>query len=323
MTSRSNTAPSGNFFPVSVLVSLIVLIGTFFAVLQTANIPLLPSLSRAAAKAPLFRGLVYLPQFRFLPLFKTTPPDFPATAQDESQMPQAELMDRWNPFITEAAQRFSIPEKWIRTIIQIESGGRTMLLGRPITSGAGAMGVMQLMGDTYKEMSAQNDLGSDPYDVHDNIMAGTAYLRQLYDRYGYPRLFAAYNAGPGTLEAHMTRGKSLPAETRNYVRMAVTGTASPWSIKAILARFLGSPKPAKQVVKAVMVKPVKAVMVTKTSAKLGPLKLVAKKASAHQRHGATKLVAARQVHVAAVARTHTKANGAAQVKAKRHLAAAA
>lgn len=139
-------------------------------------------------------------------------------------MPPAELINRWEPYIKEASARFSIPEKWIRTVIRIESGGRTTCFGRPIVSNAGAMGVMQLEGGTYKEISARNGLGSDPYDVHDNILAGTAYLRELYNRFGYPQLFEAYNAGPGVFEKHIMHGISLPAETENYVREAVMDT---------------------------------------------------------------------------------------------------
>jgi soluble lytic murein transglycosylase-like protein len=133
------------------------------------------------------------------------------------------LMDRWQPLISEASKRFAVPENWIRAVMRIESGGRTVLFGRPITSGAGAMGLMQLMGDTYNEMRARNGLGADPYDARDNIMAGAAYLRELYMKYGYPRLFAAYNAGPGRLEEHLHSGHALPAETRTYVRLATDG----------------------------------------------------------------------------------------------------
>jgi soluble lytic murein transglycosylase-like protein len=110
--------------------------------------------------------------------------------------------------------------------MRIESGGRTILFGRPITSGAGAMGLMQLMGDTYNEMRARNSLGADPYNARDNIMAGAAYLHELYTKYGYPRLFAAYNAGPGRLEEHLHSGHALPAETRTYVRLATDGAVS-------------------------------------------------------------------------------------------------
>jgi soluble lytic murein transglycosylase-like protein len=80
---------------------------------------------------------------------------------------------------------------------------------------------MQLMHDTYNEMREEHDLGPNPYNVRDNILAGTAYLRVLYQHYGYPFLFAAYNAGPGRLEAHLRRGHALPAETRAYVKGAV------------------------------------------------------------------------------------------------------
>jgi soluble lytic murein transglycosylase-like protein len=108
-------------------------------------------------------------------------------------------------------------------VIRVESGGRTILFGRPITSTAGAMGLMQLMRDTYNEMRTRNGLGADPYDARDNILAGTAYLHELYTKYGYPQLFAAYNAGPGRLEDHLHKGHALPAETRTYVRLATDG----------------------------------------------------------------------------------------------------
>ena len=57
--------------------------------------------------------------------------------------------------------------------------------------------------------------------VDESNAMGTAYLRILYDRYGYPFFFAAYNAGPGRLEAHLRRGRTLPAETRAYIKGAV------------------------------------------------------------------------------------------------------
>ena len=131
--------------------------------------------------------------------------------------------DRWQGFIAEASRRFGVPEAWIRAVIQAESGGRTTLDGRPITSRAGAMGLMQVMPGTYEEMRRAHGLGSDPYDPRDNILAGVAYLRAMYDRYGYPGLFAAYNAGPGRYEEHLRAGQPLPAETRAYLdKLALT-----------------------------------------------------------------------------------------------------
>jgi hypothetical protein len=75
---------------------------------------------------------------------------------------------------------------------------------------------MQVLPDTYVEMAAQHKLGADPFEPRDNIMAGAAYLRWLHHKYGYPAMFAAYNAGPGRLEDHL-KGASLPAETRAYI----------------------------------------------------------------------------------------------------------
>jgi soluble lytic murein transglycosylase-like protein len=107
--------------------------------------------------------------------------------------------------------------------MRAESGGRTVLNRRPITSRAGAMGLMQLMPGTWREMSAAYGLGSNPRDPRDNIMAGTAYLGAMYDRFGYPGLFAAYNAGPARYARHLATGRRLPAETVAYAA-AVGGT---------------------------------------------------------------------------------------------------
>ncbi len=133
-------------------------------------------------------------------------------------MSPAQLMKRWNADIAEASKRFGIPIAWIRAVMQIESGGRTMLAeGLPMTSSQGAMGLMQLMPDTYDDMRRAYRLGKDPYDPHDNIIAGAAYLRFLRGKYGYPQMFAAYNDGPGNLEQRLRDGGLLPEETRNYL----------------------------------------------------------------------------------------------------------
>lgn len=138
----------------------------------------------------------------------------PIAAQEKATAPS---LDKWQGFIAEASRRFGIPEAWIRAVMRAESDGQTMLDGRPITSRAGAMGLMQVMPETWAELPARYRFGADPYDPHDNILAGTAYLRELYDRYGYPDLFAAYNAGPHRFDAHLHGGKPLPDETRTYL----------------------------------------------------------------------------------------------------------
>ncbi len=125
--------------------------------------------------------------------------------------------DPWQPYITEASRKYDIPERWIREVMRVESGGRTEMNGQPITSGAGAMGLMQVMPATYDELRGRYDLGDDPYDPHNSILAGSAYIRELYDLYGNPGFLAAYNGGPGRLDDYLTRNRSLPDETRRYV----------------------------------------------------------------------------------------------------------
>ncbi len=144
---------------------------------------------------------------------------FPASAS-------AEPRDRYAHHIAEASQRFGVPVAWIERVIRAESGGRTHLGGRPIVSHAGAMGLMQLMPGTWRELRAELRLGSDPHAPRDNILAGTAYLRKMYDRFGYPGLFAAYNAGPARYASYLAGRSALPAETRAYL-VATAGAAAP------------------------------------------------------------------------------------------------
>lgn len=114
--------------------------------------------------------------------------------------------------VREAAQRFALPEAWIYAVIRVESAGRTRAV-----SSAGAMGLMQLMPGTWARQRARFALGRDPFDPRDNIMAGTSYLREMYDRYGAAGFLAAYNAGPGRYEEWRDKGRPLPLETRRYV----------------------------------------------------------------------------------------------------------
>jgi len=126
---------------------------------------------------------------------------------------QAEL----DTHVAEASGRFSMPESWIREVIRQESGGRTMMNGKPIVSKAGAMGLMQLMPGTYEEMRRKHGLGSDPFEPRDNILAGTAYLREMYDLFGSPGFLGAYNCGPRCYGDYLAGNRSLPSETRNYI----------------------------------------------------------------------------------------------------------
>ena len=121
--------------------------------------------------------------------------------------------DPYGGHIAEASQRFGIPEQWIRAVLRAESAGDVRAI-----SSAGAIGLMQVMPDTWAGLRIRYRLGRDPYDPRDNILAGTAYLREMWDRYGnVAAMLAAYNAGPGRYDEHRATGRPLPAETRAYV----------------------------------------------------------------------------------------------------------
>ena len=132
-------------------------------------------------------------------------------------IPASAQVDHWASEISSASLRFGLPAQWIRQVMNAETGGRRSIDGRLVVSRAGAMGLMQLMPGTWAEMRSTLGLGSDPFEPGDNIMAGAAYLRMMYDRFGYPGLFAAYNAGPARYSDHLVRGVPLPAETVAYV----------------------------------------------------------------------------------------------------------
>lgn len=139
---------------------------------------------------------------------------------------QADPVEQWRPLIAEASARFGVPAIWIERVMRAESGGRTMLGGRPIRSRAGAIGLMQLMPATWAEIRARLGLGNNPDDPRDNVLAGSFYLRLMYDRFGYPGLFGAYHAGPGGYAAYLTGRRALPRETLVYLA-AVTDHAVP------------------------------------------------------------------------------------------------
>jgi hypothetical protein len=135
-----------------------------------------------------------------------------------SYAPPGPPEDPWGPYITEAAHRFDVPERWIREVMRVESGSHQFTAtGALTTSPVGAMGLMQLMPETYDEVRAQYGLGDDAFDPHNNILAGAAYLRQMYDAFGMPGFLAAYNGGPARLQDYLVHQRPLPTETRRYV----------------------------------------------------------------------------------------------------------
>ena len=135
----------------------------------------------------------------------------PALAQDAAAPTPPQVVEI-DSHVAEAAQRFGIPERWIYAVMRTESAGRIGAV-----SSAGAMGLMQLMPGTWARQRSRFGFGADPFDPRENILAGTSYLREMFDSYGADGFLAAYNAGPGRYEEWRDRGRPLPAETRNYV----------------------------------------------------------------------------------------------------------
>lgn len=125
--------------------------------------------------------------------------------------------ERWQPIIREAADRFGLPAVWLDAVVGAESAGCEEMDGRPTTSSAGAMGLMQLMPQTWETYRARLRLGDDPYGARDNIMAGAAYLSELYSRFGYGGFLAAYQAGPKRYEEFLDDGRPLPRQTVDYI----------------------------------------------------------------------------------------------------------
>ncbi|BCK76239.1 murein transglycosylase [Gluconobacter potus] len=136
-------------------------------------------------------------------------------AADQTRAASVSTLAGTDPFaaqIAEAVRRFDVPTAWIRAVMRAESGGDTSAI-----SSKGAVGLMQIMPTTWANLRVRYGLGSDPFDVHDNILAGAAYLREMHDRYGSPGFLAAYNAGPGRYEDFRDRHRPLPPETLAYV----------------------------------------------------------------------------------------------------------
>jgi soluble lytic murein transglycosylase-like protein len=118
-------------------------------------------------------------------------------------MPQRELAT----LIQETARTEGLTPDLLRLVIAKESAARPCAV-----SSKGAMGLMQLMPDTARELGV-----SDPFNPSQNVAAGSRLLRRLLDRYGDDLALAlgAYNAGPQNVD----RWQGLPpfVETVDYV----------------------------------------------------------------------------------------------------------
>ncbi len=145
-----------------------------------------------------------------LPLMNTTAgtvvPEASKNEQNLSQSDNNTAGSDFSSFIEQASRTYGVDKDLIRSVIRAESG-----FDPQATSPKGAMGLMQLMPDTARDLGVRN-----AYDPEQNIMAGTRYLKSLLDRYDgdVPRALAAYNWGMGNVERNPEK---LPQETRDYI----------------------------------------------------------------------------------------------------------
>jgi len=156
-----------------------------------------------------------------------TESDFPSSLRFLGQFssPENNMSNKWhsaqnddiqkentdlNRIIAQTANMHGVDEALVKSVIKVESN-----FNSKSTSSKGAMGLMQLMPDTARELGVRN-----PYDPVENIEAGTRYLKKLLNRYdGNVSLsLAAYNWGMGNIER---KPEQIPIETRQYVAKVI------------------------------------------------------------------------------------------------------
>lgn len=113
------------------------------------------------------------------------------------------------PILNQAENQYGIPPNLLARIAYQESHFRPDIISGATRSGAGAVGIMQLMPQYFP------GAGSDPTA---DIQTAAAYLAKLYGQFGdWQVAVAAYNDGPGNVTAYLNGSKTLPLETQNYV----------------------------------------------------------------------------------------------------------
>lgn len=149
-------------------------------------------------------------------LFAPASPNGPSSAHRTPASPSTPGVSRFAGIVDAAAQRHRLDPALLDAVIGRESGFRP-----DAVSSAGAVGLMQLMPDTARELGV-----TDPFDPAQNVEGGAKYLRSLLDRYGgrLDLALAAYNAGPGAVD----RFGGIPpyAETQRYVAGIMAGYRS-------------------------------------------------------------------------------------------------
>jgi len=157
------------------------------------------------------------------------PPDA-AFVQSSARPPRAIASSRYDDLIREHANLHGLSPDLVRAVIQAESNFNPYAI-----SPKGAMGLMQLMPATARELGVAN-----PFHPEDNIRGGVSYLAGLLARYDHnvELALAAYNAGPGSVERY---GAVPPyRETKNYVKKitSAAGAAAAAARSTVIYRWI-------------------------------------------------------------------------------------
>jgi soluble lytic murein transglycosylase len=142
----------------------------------------------------------------------------------------------WRPVFEERARRAGVDMAWTYGVARSES-----LFMPDVSSGAGAVGLMQLLPGTGRETAGRAGIRyrgqASLLDPADNIALGTTYLARMLERYENHRVLAtaAYNAGPSRVDRWLPEDHTLPAdawvdtvpfnETRGYVQRVLASEA--------------------------------------------------------------------------------------------------
>src|SRR5215208_3032132 len=153
-------------------------------------------------------------QYRRIPRSGPKPtPERLQSARRESRRPMRELKSflEYEAHVRAAAEKYKLPAGLLRAVMAAESGFDHLAL-----SNKGAMGLMQLMPGTAREMYV-----NDAWDPAQNIEGGARYLRILANLYDgdVMKTVAAYNAGPEAVKR--ARGVPNIPETQQYVRKVI------------------------------------------------------------------------------------------------------
>ena len=175
----------------------------------SAALPVRADIYRAvAADGSVTFTNVYRPGRGYVRVMRTPKPARPAAARRVLPVAAVPAGLPYAAQVAAAAAEHDLPEALLHAVIRAESNYDPLAI-----SGRGAIGLMQLMPDTARELGV-----ADPWDPAANIRGGARYLKRLLALFDndLQLALAAYNAGPGAV---LSRGRSIPpfAETRRYV----------------------------------------------------------------------------------------------------------